>query len=926
MDQDEKRLNLLIGLGEDILAALHKISDAAQDELSYGQLGPSPAALLRQSNMMVGDAKAERFIGVSVSETREALRRLASDPLVARIEVEWNDAAKRKKETFYLARGSTCGFLTAIPGALFITSLSDLGAIAEYDVGETAEITTRGRHRKGTILKKTVLSAKMQEALWDALISSFEIAGLGTVSEFARADSLRRAIESIRGRLEGAGVAGDIVGDLMKQIAEVEAKRSRARRKVVARIALRDQAILDRNQGEIFRLPLDRQVMLFGPPGSGKTTTLIKRLAQKRTTEALSEEEQVLIAQYSRERFMSPGAWAMFSPSELLKEYLGRAFSRHGVPDDRNVRTWEKERPYLARDVLNILRSGNSGRFQLELDRSILADETSAGLVRLHDEFFRHLESTLLARCEEALAGLVSVGDEAVRRQALALRTSIGGDGGLSFDNLLRLLDEGEVLRAEIKRIDDRVGAETNVILNSILKKNPEVFRETIDSLAQLKGEDDESPEDDVDDDVLYGAGSEPRAEALELLVRAVRDRARSAQLERRTGGRSGRVIELIGARMPEPARLKQLGADIVLRSRIRSLIQAPRSSVLGVPAIYSRFRRQAIRDGRPFYKPDAEATNFVARNQISTHETDILLLVMLRNARRLVQQAHVGRTDAVERNEWLSRIESRYLTQVFVDEATDLSAVQLACTVELADPRLKSWFACGDLRQRITVHGISSLSEIEWLNRSAGVRIDVRKIGVGYRQGRRLRELSDDFAMLIDGATAEPTEAMKGDEEADVRPLLGEGLDGAELAQWLAERIVEVESGVGSLPSIAVFVDDAALVEPLALAVRERLKPHNISVMGYKDGLVVGDEREVRVFDIRHVKGMEFEAVFFVGVDDMASRIPELFHRFVYVGITRAATYLGLTCRQILPKSLAPLRSHFSTGRWSDADETGSA
>lgn len=36
-------------------------------------------------------------------------------------------------------------------------------------------------------------------------------------------------------------------------------------------------------QGEIFRLPIDRQVLLFGPPGSGKTTRLIKRLAQKRT-------------------------------------------------------------------------------------------------------------------------------------------------------------------------------------------------------------------------------------------------------------------------------------------------------------------------------------------------------------------------------------------------------------------------------------------------------------------------------------------------------------------------------------------------------------------------------------------------------------------------------------------------------------------
>ena len=55
----------------------------------------------------------------------------------------------------------------------------------------------------------------------------------------------------------------------------------------------------------------------------------------------------------------------------------------------------------------------------------------------------------------------------------------------------------------------------------------------------------------------------------------------------------------------------------------------------------------------------------------------------------------------------------------VFVDEATDLSAVQLGCTAELAHPRLRSWFASGDFRQRITATGLQDQSEIQWLNRT---------------------------------------------------------------------------------------------------------------------------------------------------------------------------------------------------------------
>jgi predicted NACHT family NTPase len=52
-------------------------------------------------------------------------------------------------------------------------------------------------------------------------------------------------------------------------------------------MGLRDQPILDQFQGEIFRLPLDSQLIILGPPGTGKTTTLIKRLGQKLDIETL---------------------------------------------------------------------------------------------------------------------------------------------------------------------------------------------------------------------------------------------------------------------------------------------------------------------------------------------------------------------------------------------------------------------------------------------------------------------------------------------------------------------------------------------------------------------------------------------------------------------------------------------------------------
>ena len=75
----------------------------------------------------------------------------------------------------------------------------------------------------------------------------------------------------------------------------------------------------------------------------------------------------------------------------------------------------------------------------------------------------------------------------------------------------------------------------------------------------------------------------------------------------------------------------------------------------------------------------------------------------------------------------------------------------------------------------------------------------------------------------------------------------------------------------------------------------------------------------DVRVFDIQHIKGLKFEAVFFVGVDRLAASQPELFDKYLYVGTTRAATYLGMTCDGPLSTILEPLRPMFAD-KWISA------
>ena len=153
--------------------------------------------------------------------------------------------------------------------------------------------------------------------------------------------------------------------------------------------------------------------------------------------------------------------------------------------------------------------------------------------------------------------------------------------------------------------------------------------------------------------------------------------------------------------------------------------------------------------------RPDA--TRLIRANVIGSDEADVLILVMLRNARRLLEYGSGYRIQNRTGHDWLEDIKSRYLMlQVFIDEATKaFSAVQLACMLELAHPTLRSWFACGDFRQRVTKDGLKDRQQLAWVAATTGARIEERKVSMGYRQSRELRELAAAIeAMGIDIAS----------------------------------------------------------------------------------------------------------------------------------------------------------------------------
>lgn len=413
---------------------------------------------------------------------------------------------------------------------------------------------------------------------------------------------------------------------------------------------------------------------------------------------------------------------------------------------------------------------------------------------------------------------------------------------------------------------------------------------------------DDEEDDEEEEQDVTSRTNARVAQAAYR---RALLAHARAEAVGRplRLGTRSERVIRWIGDRGLQSADRREVGRMALIRRTARPFVNPVSLYLTGLPARYRRYRR-ALGGRNQWYGARPSSAD------ISPLELDMLILTILRYARelldaRLVQQDLSGTFWAP-----LQSVLDAYRAQILVDEATDFSPVQLACMVALAHPSTRSFFACGDFNQRLTSWGARSTSQVKW----AEPTLQIEKVTTGYRQSGELNALARQLALT---SGEDDPEIVLPDyaERHAVRPVLGEYVStDLALAEWLATRVIEIEQAVGELPTIAVLVPHEDRVVPVANALNAALSDQNVNVLACPSGQVMGQENDIRVFDAQHIKGLEFEAVFFCDVDHLIGDFPDLFGKFLYVGATRAATYFGLTCKATLPSALSELHKMFGT------------
>ena len=665
-----------------------------------------------------------------------------------------------------------------------------------------------------------------------------------------------------------------------------------------------------------------KTIVINGGPGTGKTTTMIHRLAYLTDTFAIKEDEENKLNKYKisstqrkqlYEDIKANRDWMFFSPSQMLKEYLAKAMEKEGLTNtSEKVWNWKDYCRMILQENYHLLEMNDSNApFRVSYLTDPLFYQDS-DIINVFTNFY-------LDQLRGIKSGLPQLSTEGKVYKWTAIAQNIQkkfeNSDNLDLAHFVSLFINLEsVYSSDCKEIL----SERSNVLNELAEKICDLLdknigaKNSIEEIYELTSEDlveDYAEADFIDDNDEEAASLINRIQKgiKPLLGKKRNEHPLSGEIQKwlksycyykvsdaKEMTDVHKLIEEILLPVIEnkfDGEIQKIG-ELMIFEQFAQYTRGVRAIMLNViPSRYKKFRTYLNKT--KYVGCDQKLLRELMQRKQGKElhfQEQALLLGFINTLVKLIKAT----TNKKLSHDYIEAFEEVARPIIGVDEVTDFSKCEIYAMQSLLKSEYNSLTLCGDLMQRMTSYGIQSWKELEEVVSNPKI-VEMKK---SYRQSKKLLDVARLLFQDVQGKTPNYVAFMKSNKVP--APLIYVDENEIYKIEWISKRISEVYRAYGErLPSIAIFVTYEGYIPQFI----ERLQETEFFIeKGIKvfngTNEISSPESHICVYPIDKVKGMEFDVVFFHNIDKSDVNM-DLLKRYIYVGVSRAAFFLGVTMNE---------------------------